>query len=37
MFRAPHGIAFNDYLPEVYYRKQPVEKIDSDDEEKSGN
>jgi hypothetical protein len=32
-----YGIAFNDYLPEVYYKKQPVETIDSDDKEESGN
>jgi predicted PurR-regulated permease PerM len=32
-----YGIAFNDYLPEVYYRKQPAEPVDSDDEEESGH
>jgi predicted PurR-regulated permease PerM len=31
-----YGIAFSDYLPEVYYRKQPVEAINSDKEETSG-
>jgi predicted PurR-regulated permease PerM len=31
-----YGIAFSNYLPEVYYRKQPVETIDSDNETKSG-
>jgi predicted PurR-regulated permease PerM len=31
-----YGIAFNDYLPEVYYKKQPVESMDSGDEEESG-
>jgi len=30
-----YGIAFNDYLPEVYYRKQPAEPVDSRDEEAS--
>jgi predicted PurR-regulated permease PerM len=30
-----YGIAFNDYLPEVYYRKQPAEPVNSDDEEGS--
>ena len=28
-----YGIAFSSYLPEVYYRKQPVESVDSDDNE----
>jgi predicted PurR-regulated permease PerM len=32
-----YGIAFNDYLPEVYYKKQPVESMDSGDEEESGH
>jgi predicted PurR-regulated permease PerM len=32
-----YGTAFNDYLPEVYYRKQPAEPMDSDDEEESGH
>ena len=32
-----YGIAFNDYLPEVYYRKQPAEPVDSGDEEESGH
>jgi len=32
-----YGIAFNDYLPEVYYRKQPAEPVDSADEEESGH
>jgi len=31
-----YGIAFNDYLPEVHYRKQPAEPMDSDDEEEPG-
>ncbi len=30
-----YGIAFSDYLPEVYYKKQSAESIDSDDEEES--
>ena len=32
-----YGTAFNDYLPEVYYRKPPAEPMDSDDEEESGH
>ena len=32
-----YGIAFNDYLPEVYSRKQPAEPMDSDEEEESGH
>jgi predicted PurR-regulated permease PerM len=32
-----YGIAFNDYLPEVYYRKKPAEPKDSNDEEESGH
>jgi len=31
-----YGIAFNDYLPEVYYKEQPVESMDSSDEKESG-
>ncbi len=31
-----YGIAFNDYLPEVYYKKQPAEPMDLDGEEESG-
>jgi predicted PurR-regulated permease PerM len=30
-----YGIAFSDYLPEVYYQKQPVEPVGSDDEDES--
>ena len=30
-----YGIAFSEYLPEVHYRKQPVEPDDSDDENAS--
>ena len=29
-----YGIAFSNYLPEVYYRKQPVEPDDPDDKER---
>lgn len=29
-----YGIAFSEYLPEVYYKKQPNEKIDEGDETK---
>lgn len=32
-----YGIAFSDYLPEVHYQKQPVDKLDSDDREDSGD
>ncbi len=32
-----YGIAFNDYLPEVYSKKLPIETIDSDDEQEPGN
>ena len=28
-----YGIAFSNYLPEVHYRKQPVEPVDSNDKE----
>ncbi len=28
-----YGIAFSDYLPEVYYRKRRVETIDPDNKE----
>jgi len=28
-----YGIAFSDYLPEVYYRKQPVETVVLDDKD----
>jgi predicted PurR-regulated permease PerM len=31
-----YGIAFSDYLPEVHYRKQPVEACDADNEKESG-
>ncbi|MDH3762553.1 MAG: AI-2E family transporter [Gammaproteobacteria bacterium] len=31
-----YGIAFSDYLPEVYYKKQPAEPIDADDEDEPG-
>jgi predicted PurR-regulated permease PerM len=31
-----YGIAFSDYLPEVYYKKQSVEAIDSENEKESG-
>ena len=31
-----YGIAFSDYLPEVYYRKQPAEPVNSDDGDESG-
>lgn len=30
-----YGIAFNDYLPEVYYRTQPAESMDSEEEKES--
>ena len=30
-----YGIAFDDYLPEVYHRAHPAEPMDSDDEEES--
>jgi predicted PurR-regulated permease PerM len=32
-----YGIAFSEYLPEVFYNKQPTEKIDSDDDKESGD
>jgi predicted PurR-regulated permease PerM len=32
-----YGIAFNDYLPEVYSKKLPIETIDSDDEDESAS
>jgi len=30
-----YGLAFSNYLPEVYYRKQPVEPFESDDKDDS--
>lgn len=32
-----YGLAFSDYLPEVHYKKLPVEKPDSGDREEPGN